>query len=410
MAEDTAPTTSAQARKRVRSEETRNDAPKSATTKNLSPKALALSSISRFSETLQHDLGTIFKQLGTEWIDIITKYRSKLDQADKMLEDDDYIPHSVPAVDFKFFVPKEMEDNAEFTIIKEETAATILEFRKTLKRQILKSMRVEIALLEQRAKKHFLHAVTTVTKATLISTRANVATIHRVVNTIMEFNHETILDETGITYDEFCAAYKLAHALNSFPLEDNPDPTSDTTPEAHHQQRVLDAFPSKTNILATLITPVTILISREKEVEVEISLKKLLTIGNLDKSCEETQTRMDLEGNVDTELLKEMINKATVDKTKTLRSELGQLKKLVKDMGSKKEGRGQPGGASKNTKKSSKKPKGKSAKGTPSSQPSPSPSANHNRRKPRGQRADAQDKDSSSNRKKNPRKKGPKKK
>ena len=74
MAEETAPTTSVNANKRVRFDNIKDDAPKKTTTKAKSPKALALDSIGSFSEMLQPDLGTIFKNLGTEWVDIIVKY------------------------------------------------------------------------------------------------------------------------------------------------------------------------------------------------------------------------------------------------------------------------------------------------------------------------------------------------
>ena len=64
---------------------------------------------------------------------------------------------------------------------------------------------------------------------------------------------------------------------------------------------------------------------------------------------------MDLGESDDTELLKEMIDRATVNKIKTLRSKLGQLKQIVKDLSLNKEGRGQSGCASTAIKKSTKK-------------------------------------------------------
>ena len=72
-----------------------------------------------------------------------------------MLEDDDYISHSVPSFDFKFFASREMEDNTDFTVIKEDAAVHVLKFHKTFKSQIIKAMKVEITLLKQRTKKKF---------------------------------------------------------------------------------------------------------------------------------------------------------------------------------------------------------------------------------------------------------------
>ena len=34
----------------------------------------------------------------------------------------------------------------------------------------------------------------------------------------MEAHHTSILDKTSLTYEEFCAAYKLLHTLPDFPI------------------------------------------------------------------------------------------------------------------------------------------------------------------------------------------------
>ena len=409
MAEETAPASSMQQNKRVRFDVNQPATPKQPKDKKESPKSLALSSILRFSETLQSDLGTIFNNLGKEWIDIIAKYRTKTDQIIKMKEDDDFIPRSARINEFNFYVTKAVEEDADFTVIKEDTAAITLRYRKDLKTQVLRTMIIEIKILEARARKHFLHAVTTVTKATLIATQVNAACLHRIINTIFEFNDERILDETGIAYEDFCEAYKTEHALTVFPITDTP--AVEVSPETHNQERIKDAAPSKINILATLITPVEIFIAREKAIETNITLRKLLTSTEQEKSNEETQIRMDLEGSVDKELIQEMINKATEEKTKALRSELGQLKKLIKntDQG-KKDRRGQLGGASTPSKKSTKRNHREKGKKSATSDRSPSPSAPNARRKPRGQKADGRDNATSTKKSKKKQQTGRKKK
>ena len=92
----------------------------------------------------------------------------------------------------------------------------------------------------------------------------------------MKFNHEKLLDKTDITYEEFYTTYKLASAVQTFPFEDSPDPLSIVTPEAHDHLRIKDTAPSKIKILATLITPIEILTSCERDIEMSISLKNYL--------------------------------------------------------------------------------------------------------------------------------------
>ena len=112
MAEETAPAPSIQRNKRVRFDESPPDPPKQPKDKMESPKSLALSSILRFSETLQSDLGTIFNNLAKESIYIIAKYRTKTDQLIKMKEDNDFIPCSARINEFNFYILKQVEEDA----------------------------------------------------------------------------------------------------------------------------------------------------------------------------------------------------------------------------------------------------------------------------------------------------------
>ena len=66
-------------------------------------------------------------------------------QATKMMDDDDFIPRSARnSSKFEFYVPKSVEDLPEFAEIKDETETIVMNYRKALKQQILKVMKVEI--------------------------------------------------------------------------------------------------------------------------------------------------------------------------------------------------------------------------------------------------------------------------
>ena len=401
--------------KRVRFSEEPSSLPSALSTKSskLSPKTVALSSLRSFTATLQPNLKPIFTNLGEEWLDIVSRHRTKMLQVMKMMNDEDFIPRSARTVNFTFHVPKSVEDLAEFTEIKEETEAIVLKYRKDLKSQILKAMKLEIEQLETRAKILFIKATNMIIKATLISTSAPLTTIHPIAATIMEYNHAKILENVGITLDEFNEAYKSEHAIATYPPVFAP--VEDQTTEAYDAERIKQSFPSKTNIIATLVTPLDRLLEREKEIEIDISLKKLNAEEEQGKSNEDTQQRMDTEVSVDKELISELISKATAEKTKSIRSELGQLKKMVRELKNpssnsetKKEKRGRKpqGGASskkKNTKATGKKPGNKTgthpSRRDRSRSRSRSPSAPRRKKQP-ARKADDQDSDSSSKRRK----------
>ena len=415
MTMETAPDATREMNKRVRFAEEPSTAPTASSTKSakLSPKTAALNSLHSFTASLHSNLKPIFDNLGEEWLDIISRHRSKMLQATKMIDDDDFIPRSARnSSKFEFYVPKSVEDLPEFTEIKDETETIVLTYRKALKQQILKVMKVEIEQLEKRAQLLFIKGCYMITKATLISESSSLATIHHTVATIMEFNHAPILENVGISYEEFNAAYKLEHVIATYPPVLTP--LDNQTNEDFDAARIKQSFPSKTNILATLIHPLDVLLAREKAIEIDLSLKKLNAEEAQGKANEDTQDRIDAEMSIDNELISERIRKETNESTKSLRSELGQLKKLVRDLTNqgnnsepKKATRGRQPTRGASLKKKSKQQKGRKTNADPSPPPrrdrsksrSRSPAASR-RKKPPAQKAAGRDSDSSTKRRK----------
>ena len=95
---------------------------------------------------------------------------------------------------------------------------------------------------------------------------------------------------------------------------------------------------------------------------------------------------MDLEDSVDKELLDELIQKTTEKKTKDLRSEIGQLKKLINDLKAKNYPRGPASGASTKKVAEGNEKRGQRRSNRSKSPPSRTPSTQQRRR---GQKADA---------------------
>ena len=413
MASDSAPTQTEQQGKRVRFEEANSTSPKLKKAQPTSPKTAATSTLSSFSEALQHDLGSIFLNLGKQWIDIIAKYRSKTNQLMKMANDEEFIPRSA-RIEFEFYVSKPVENSDEFTTIKGDTDALIINFRKALKSQIMKVMRLEISNLEKEANDFFVNAVATVARATLIHSHSPVSNLHTIVSTIMESHHDSILDETGMTYEQFCELYKNNNSLQQFPLPIavDDDNLGEEALLLATQRRTAESVPTRINLIATLVTPIITLLSREKEIEAVVSLKKLLHIDQQEKANSDTQARMDVEHSIDHQLVNELIVKTTAESTKNLRSEIGQLKKQLNDLnGGKNERRGPKGGASstknKTTKKQRRNKRGDNSRRSASpSRPPPRKKSNNNN----AQRADKQGRDTQQRRSKGRKSQGRRKK
>jgi len=86
-------------------------------------------------------------------------------------------------------------------------------------------------------------------------------------------------------------------------------------------------LPAKLILLGAFTCPGIAYLARIEEIEIYLSLKKLLTTNTLEKVTEATKNRLDIEISIDNELLEEVVRKKVAAKTKKLNAEIGQLKK-----------------------------------------------------------------------------------
>ena len=98
-----------------------------------SPKASAISHVGGAVASLPDKLASILTKLGEQHVALLHDLHHKKRQLHRIGSDEDYIPSSARIVDFQFFVRKKVEESAEFSALKDETTARILEFRKFLK-------------------------------------------------------------------------------------------------------------------------------------------------------------------------------------------------------------------------------------------------------------------------------------
>eukprot|EP00957_Ditylum_brightwellii_P167399 12744203-Ditylum_brightwellii.AAC.1 len=115
--------------------------------KRLLPKALAIDYILGKTESLHPTIKTNLIMLRTHHIELQMKTLNKANQKKRLLDDEEFIPHSAQ-IEFEFKVSKEAEVDQEFTNLLEVTNI-IRECKKNLKTQIIKCIDIELKLLHQ---------------------------------------------------------------------------------------------------------------------------------------------------------------------------------------------------------------------------------------------------------------------
>ena len=365
--------------KRVRFEDPNsapNDSPSHKTiSQNQSPKGLALSLICDFTVTLRKHLSPIIQKCGESNLDLLHKMISKMNQYKKMDDDPDYIPRSANLINFEFRVTKEVENHAEFFVIKADTDQIMQEFKEKIKRKIMQALQLECRLLRDKFCENICINLHLIVQAQLISDQSGLDP-HKIVSTCLFYYFAELFEHTDLTIDELNEKYKSINALPVFPFTiETPTTIGAMEVEATVTEEDVGALtamknkdlcqPSLQLLRGVLMRPGAAYFAREEAIKIDISLKKLLKTDTLEEATEATKVRLDSETSVDSELLEALVQQKVATKTKNLNAELGQLKKqmaaLTKSMPSgnkppatKKLGRGQPAtkGASKTKTKS----------------------------------------------------------
>ena len=255
-----------------------------------------------------------------------------------------------------------------------------------------------------------------------------------IISLILHYHSAEFLKPFDISMPELCALYKTTHALAIFPLpsvqqhdetedtemlndanDDDPTNSNDTDepPGPHPDQ--LQAIANRDlarisfdSVTSTIINPHMNYFHREEEIEIDISLKKMLHTSDTEDAAAATKARLDLEESAPPELIKDLIRGQVDSDTKALKAQLGQLKRQISilngDPVNTRRGLKKTGGASSPTKKVTKKQQ-TSKKDPKKSSKSPKPG----NRRPNAPKAGAAANDSSSaNKKKKQSKRRPK--
>ena len=383
--------------KRVRFDEPTHpptDMPKLLTANaTLTPKAASTQSVRSFAATLRKHLSPILLEAGLSHIENLHKWNTKCSQLQKMKDDDEFIPRSARLGDFEFRVSKQVEASPEFLEVQAATNILMQDFRLALKSQVMKTLKIEINILTERLYENLARECFKIVQATLISD-GKIAQPHVIFSTLINNHWEVLLEHFTVSRDEFCSVYKHVFALAEFPLaqtrhlpadadattlalttgpfndmgqytqadlndQEPPGPAPDQTGAIEERDLARSCLD---NIFSTIITPHKLYFSREENIEIDITLKKLKKTTETEDAATSAKARLDLEASAPPELVHDLIRGQVAAENRDIKAELGQLKKQLAALsatGTKNKRRGpkKTGGASSSTKKITKKPR-----------------------------------------------------
>ena len=344
--------------------------PSTATRK--APKAVAEAFLNGHISSLQPQISTIVGNLGNQYITKLHKLHNKQMQVSKMQDDDEFIPRSA-RLEFAFRMTKKAEATLEFQTLQEDTNKLIIDFRKGLKKQIIKATRIEIDVMYDDLHMFFCRAIRMITHSFAVAERKEID-IDRLVFTVMNKHHECLLKHVKMDWNELCSKYKHTFHLNSAPtpfgsnrahlpsLDVNESPFVTAVRQGLAQRDIITAAPVQTTAVREE-THATIISSLKRVLEsvfvstwdsyldqidknsVELQLKKLSTEYFEEQHTVASVAVVDDELPADRLQLQELVRKQTEAETKKIAAELDRLRNQLAAMKKNGPTRG-PGGPS----------------------------------------------------------------
>ena len=345
-----------------------------------SPKEAASTFTRSTFASLNPKLTSILMKTSDNHLNLLHKLFEKKRQHERMTTDTEFIPSSARIKEFEFYVRKEVEHSQDFKAIQEITREGIQKHRLFLKEQILSVMAIDIALLEKNINDDYLKSLDIALRGHLISLQKSPDERHRYLTEIFKNNHDLLLTNTTMPYEDFCARYEEFAECDKFPLEDVAQPV--TSPHfgggpngdtLRFQQQSIAIRDTCVPILALLksllVTPFERYTETVSQNDLNLNLKKLDTEHFLEKSTSDTSMMIDIEDSADKTQLRELIRQENNIANKKLCDEIANLKKQIASTGVKgQRGPQKSGGASlkkqipstpsSNAKSSSRKKKG----------------------------------------------------
>ena len=311
-----------------------------------SPMAVAVRHIEAHVASLHPEIATILSKLAKTHLLLLTKADNKKRQIERMSNDAALIPRSA-RVKFEFKTSKQAEQDPEFIVLREETNAVITEFQSHLKSKIIAVAKIEERLLRLDIPTDLATALRLATKAFLVCDgTTNPATADKMVNTILDRYHETLLKNCGLSLAAFRAVYKTTHGLASLPdpfvhpatqeEEDDgmslfargitrqfPAAATNMTAEDKEAGKIFRAL-SSTFVMAFAMYTTT-----QKKNAIKLALKQLATEHFDSAATADAAMEIDTEPSADRPQLENLITTQVDKKTKSMAQELKSLRAAV---------------------------------------------------------------------------------
>ena len=390
--------------KRTRFEEPTDEAAPSKSAKP--PKSLAESFIRSSIASLHPQQAPLVEKLGKTHILLLSKRDHFKTVLQRMINDNDFIPRSA-RLKFNLTGSDRAAELPEYKQLAEDTSTLVNEFQQTLKEQIIKATRLEVAAAENEIRLHLAKCMRIITSSFLISEN-DPNNVDQQVHLLAQRAIVALSINAPMDLNTFVRIYKEVHTIETFPPQNvninnnnmNEDDLSDSIAvgylQQNHQEFGDNHSVSTDNTTPTAPTAPTLpplsdtlkevkkciekvfvtswlqFKQQQQENKVALELKKLNTTFFTEKATNESVLPVDSEPAADKKELKALIHYETIKETKNLSKQLDDLKKQLAILTSSKNKnqRGRGGASSKQTnhpaapkpsskKKKNSKPKGK---------------------------------------------------
>jgi hypothetical protein len=295
-----------------------------ATTVNPGPLALAEANIKSFVASLQSELASIIEKVAKEHLTLLSKLNNKKSILKKVEDNEDFIPRSA-RIEFRLTGSQRTELSAEFIALQEETSIMTQDYRKALRKQVIKLMKIEQSTFEDELREHLVTAIRLVAKSFLIAEKKT-DDVDFKTNTLMGFFLGTISTNCPMGTDTFNKLYKKIHCLEVYP-----PPSPPNTNPLDDQPDIVPPDITKLNNIVTsvFVTPWTIYKEQEESNTVAMALKRLSTGYFTDRETAVAVSTVDLEPAADKPELSALIRKETHAEHQALRKELHNLRQQI---------------------------------------------------------------------------------
>ena len=310
-----------------------------------SPMAAANQHVQAHVASLQPQIATILSRLAKLYLLLLSKLHHKTRQLETMQNDSSFVPRSA-RIDFSLSVTKKAEQDAEFPALRDECTRIITETQQRLKNQIVLATNLEIKLLQVDTRELLATSLQVTTKAFLIADGHSPAIQpERMVNTLLDRYHETLLQHLGCSLADFRRIYCTLHSLASLPApypQSQPAPAAEAidhsdslfqhlipqarAPTAPRTTEDTVASSLKRTLESIFITSWSLYLRQSETNTIDLALKKL-SIEHFDsKATEAAVMEIDMEPPASRQQLDGLIRASVSKQTTKLQNEIQTLK------------------------------------------------------------------------------------